>query len=186
MKLIVGLGNPEPEYHYTRHNIGFVCVDKIADTLFSSESFQPNKKLYSIILKAENILIVKPQTFMNLSGKAVQAIAGYYKIQPSDIWVIHDEVDIELGRVKIQIGGGSAGHNGINSIIEALGNQDFVRWRVGVGKPPKEYTIATADFVLQEFASNEQPIINRAVEIVTDSTIFALKNDVIATMNKYN
>ena len=186
MKLIVGLGNPGPEYSLTRHNIGFMCIDHIVKGIGQAEQFAHNKKQHALTAKGNNLLFVKPQTFMNLSGRAVQSLSSFYKIPPSDIYVIHDEVDLEFGRVKIQIGGSSAGHNGIKSIIETLGTADFIRWRVGVGKPSKELNIDTADFVLQNISKEEQALLINVLTKVQESILYSLTNDIIATMNKYN
>jgi peptidyl-tRNA hydrolase, PTH1 family len=184
MKLIVGLGNPGPEYHNTRHNIGFQSVDAVAQKL-NALPFEQNKKLHGLVTKTPQAILLKPQTFMNLSGESVQAVATFYKILPTDIWVIHDEVDIEGGRIKIQKGGGSAGHNGIKSIIEKIG-ADFNRWRVGVGKPLPEDHLDTADYVLNNFTSEQEVTMKTVIGIVTESVEFALQNDIIASMNKYN
>lgn len=186
MKLIAGLGNPGPQYHNTRHNIGFLGLDTLASAFSPEQKFENNKKLHAEIIKTEQVILAKPQTFMNLSGRAIAAIATFYKILPQDIWIIHDEVDIELGRIKIQKGGGSAGHNGIKSIIEALGTAEFIRWRIGVDKPAAEENKDTADYVLEDFTQNEVRILPELGNKVQESVIYALKNDIIASMNKYN
>jgi len=186
MKMIIGLGNPGPEYALTRHNIGFLCLDNISKSLNFQEQFTQDKKHHALLLKNKEIILAKPQTFMNLSGGAVMALSTYYKIPPKDIYIIHDEVDLEFGRIKIQKDGGSAGHNGVKSVIESLGTQEFVRWRVGVGKPSKDLHIETAEYVLQNFSKDEQQELNSIYEIIAHSIEHALTNDIIATMNKYN
>lgn len=186
MKMIVGLGNPGPEYTYTRHNIGFLCLDHLANALTPQSQFSQDKKHRAAILKNNDYILVKPQTFMNLSGQAVMSLSTYYKIQPKDMFVIHDEVDIEFGRIKIQIGGGSAGHNGIKSLIESLGTPEFTRWRVGVSKPDKDSFIDTADYVLQNFTADEQANLAQIYSQVSQSIAHALDNDIVATLNKYN
>lgn len=184
MKLIVGLGNPGPEYTYTRHNIGFQILDLLAHQ--ENQKFEQNKKFQGETARINDYILLKPHTFMNLSGKSIQSAATFYKITPQDIWVVHDDVDIEFGKMKIQKAGGSAGHNGIKSIIQDLGTPEFMRWRIGVGKPPSETGIDTADYVLMNFTKQEQEkmqeIISRAIESINS----ALKNNIIATMNKYN
>jgi PTH1 family peptidyl-tRNA hydrolase len=186
MKLIVGLGNPGPEYYSTRHNVGFRCLDELASKLDSAVSFQQNRKLQGAILKTTSAILLKPTTFMNLSGESVQATALFYKISAADIWVVHDEVDIENGRLKIQKGGGSAGHNGIKSIIEKLSSAEFIRWRVGVGKPGSQDQQDTADYVLSKFDQDQEVQMSQMVKTVCESIQFALANDIVASMNKYN
>ena len=184
MKLIVGLGNPGPEYHNTRHNIGFQIVEELVKNI-EAPSFQSNRKLQAQVVKTNQIVVLKPQTFMNLSGNAVKAAAMFYKIALQDIWIIHDDMDIELGRIKVQIAGGSAGHNGIKSIISSLGSPDFTRWRIGVGKPDKSIQ-PTSDYVLDSFTTEEIIKLNEVINKATQSINYALNNDIVATMNKYN
>ena len=164
MKLIVGLGNPGREYMNTRHNAGFIAMDFLADKLNAKFSF--NKKFNAEIAEAKNknakIILAKPQTFMNESGKAVGAISEFYKIKPQEILVIHDDKDIALGEAKIQTNRSSAGHNGVESIIERLGTQDFERMRLGV---KSETNIAdTADFVLGKFSKEEKKVLIEVIE----------------------
>jgi len=136
MKLIIGLGNPGKEYEKTRHNAGFLAVDKIIENFqFSIFNFQLkfNAEISQGIINNEKVISVKPQTFMNGSGQAVKAIADYYKIKPEDIIVIHDDLDIPLGKYKISKGKSSAGHKGVQSIIDLLGTKNFTRIRIGIG-----------------------------------------------------
>lgn len=164
MKLIVGLGNPGVKYEKTRHNVGFMVVDELARNYKSKIS---NSKLKSEMFFLESdVLVIKPLTFMNLSGEVVATVKNFYKIAVGDIWVIHDDVDLEVGRIKIQIGGGSAGHNGLNSIIENLGSSDFVRFRVGVGRPQNP-NIPIEDYVLQNCSGGE--VIEECVRAISDS-----------------
>jgi len=186
MKLIVGLGNPGQQYANTRHNIGFKILDLLNQNLTQSDSWESSQKNHSLIFKLKDIIFCKPQTFMNNSGDAVVSLQRLYKIEPTDIWVIHDDVDLEKGKIKIQKSGGSAGHNGIKSIIEKLGTQDFIRWRIGVGKPIDKQFQETADYVLENFSKDEQSIINSSISTSAQSLQFALDHDLLATMNKYN
>jgi peptidyl-tRNA hydrolase, PTH1 family len=149
MKLIVGLGNPGDRYKNTRHNVGFMVLDSMAKK--SNVAFQPEQKFQSEIGELEKNKLIKPQTFMNESGQAVRAIKDFYKIDNSEVWVIHDDVDLELGKVRIQNGGTSAGHKGIQSIIDHLG-EEFWRIRVGVGKSEK---VPTEEWVLMNFEEGE-------------------------------
>ncbi len=185
MILIAGLGNPGKEYSKTRHNVGFMAVDLLQQELAPNEKWSKNTKLHSEISKTNEVILVKPDTFMNLSGKSIQAVQQMYKIEKENIWILHDEMDLELGRIKIQIGGGSAGHNGIKSIIESTGTSEFNRWRIGIGRPPHE-AMNSADFVLDQFSTQETEQLAQILQKVEQSVLFAIKNNVIASMNKYN
>lgn len=176
MKLIVGLGNPGVKYAKTRHNVGFLVVELLAkDLKLNTES---KWKAETCWLKPD-VLLIRPQTFMNLSGEAVAAVKNYYKIENEDIWVIHDDVDFEVGKLKIQVGGGSAGHNGLKSIIETLGEAGFVRFRVGVGRPIIA-NIPIEDFVLQSLSGEE------AIEKCAEAIGTALEKGIERAMNEYN
>jgi len=157
MKLIIGLGNPGKEYAKTRHNVGFMVIDALAKNL--GADFKLNKKFQAEIAVIKNgkeeIVLAKPQTFMNLSGISTRAILDFYKIKPKDIIVIHDDKDILFGEVKYQSDRSAAGHNGIKSLIEHLGTQDFARIRVGVAWGDKEKMGDTAEFVLRNFTKTE-------------------------------
>jgi peptidyl-tRNA hydrolase, PTH1 family len=157
MKLVVGLGNPGEKYKNTRHNTGYILIDILASKLGIDWSFDlkynSEKAIYTTA-KGEQYLLLKPQTFMNLSGDAVSRITNFYKILPQEITVIHDDLDLELGRVKTQIGASSAGHRGVEDIIEKLGTKDFKRIRVGIGKPVGT-DIAVVDWVTMPFYENE-------------------------------
>lgn len=165
MFLIVGLGNPGKEYAKTRHNVGFAVLNKLMADLELGE-WTESKKFHAEIaegkIDAKKILLLKPQTFMNNSGQAVAAAAKFYKIKPADIWVIHDDLDLPLGKIKIQRDRSSAGHNGVQSIIDSLGTQDFVRFRIGIAsiKPTKK---SGADFVLSKFSTIEAAILKKTI-----------------------
>lgn len=135
MKLIVGLGNPGSEYADTRHNIGYMILDKLAKEL-GEESARWNEqdKFQAVTARIGDVLLVKPITFMNRSGEAVSAIMRFYKLSPADVWVIHDDIDLPMGKIRIREQGSSAGHNGVQSIINALGTNNFVRYRLGIGR----------------------------------------------------
>jgi len=166
MKLIIGLGNPEKEYAGTRHNVGFLLVDKIREK-YAFPKFEFKKNFQAEISKGKitdtETLLVKPQTFMNLSGEATQAILNFYKITPDDLFVIHDDLDIGLGKYKLATDSSSAGHNGVQNIIEKLGTQKFRRIRVGIGQSIEDKEtcrLATAhDFVLGKFTPEELEIL---------------------------
>ncbi|MBL8121510.1 aminoacyl-tRNA hydrolase [Candidatus Saccharibacteria bacterium] len=156
--LIVGLGNPGKEYDGTRHNIGFLCIDEFArKNDFESWVNKTDMKCATATktIGDTRVILCKPQTFMNLSGEAVQAIAHFYKIQTDNIIVVHDEIDIDFGQIRLRRGGSSAGHNGIKSVTKQLGSEEYGRVRVGIG-PKKPAQMDSADFVLQKFSVKEQ------------------------------
>jgi PTH1 family peptidyl-tRNA hydrolase len=160
MQLIVGLGNPGHEYDSTRHNVGFMAVDRIAEKHKATEFKQRDNCLIASLpqLKA---LLLKPITYMNLSGSAVLGVSSFYKIPPKDIIVIHDDIDLKLGDARTKVGGGNAGHNGLRSISAAVGN-DYRRVRIGVGRPEsKDYDIA--DWVLGKLAKSELTAIEKVI-----------------------
>ena len=154
MKIIVGLGNIGPKYLETRHNVGFMMLDELA---YNRDcSWSENKKLKAKICKPDSDLILaKPQTFMNRSGESVSKIISYFKkAEPKDVIVVHDDVDLEFGEIKLQQGRGSAGHNGVQDIIDKLGTNNFWRFRIGIGRSDNE-NVSTEDWVLQKFSENE-------------------------------
>jgi len=170
MKLIIGLGNPGKEYAKTRHNVGFMVIDALAKNL--GVDFKLNKKFQAEIAVIKNgkeeIVLVKPQTFMNLSGSTVRAVMDFYKLSSKDIVVIHDDKDILFGQVKYQTDRSAAGHNGIKSLIEHLGTQDFARIRVGVAWGDKEKMGDTAEFVLRNFTKTELESLGGIVEEICE------------------
>lgn len=179
MKLLLGLGNPTKQYQNTRHNIGQMVILSLVKDLHLDPENHP--KLLSTLGKHNQTLIGHTTTFMNTSGMAVQKIVNFYKIDPADLYIIHDDLDIGVGEYKIQFGHGSAGHHGIESIVENLGTQDFNRIRIGIGHPrlaaaPSEggprHLIPVEDYVLQPFTSSEKVIIDQTI----DKIIVDLKN----------
>jgi PTH1 family peptidyl-tRNA hydrolase len=166
MKLIVGLGNPGPKYLMTRHNIGFLFIDAVAEAFGGQRQFKQefNSETQKIKIHGEAVLLCKPQTFMNLSGEAVQAIMAFYNIPQSALLVVHDEVDQPFGALKFQQKRGHGGHNGIRNIHQLLGSDDYARLRLGVGRPPvfvddsgerQRATMDTGDWVLHNFSKDE-------------------------------
>lgn len=152
MKLIIGLGNPGKEYEKTRHNLGFMAVDFLREK-HGAPDFKMNKKCNAEVSKIDKIIFARPQTFMNNSGEAVLKLLSFFKLAPADITVIHDDLDLDFGKIKLGAGHGSAGHNGVKSIIGLLGTKDFNRIRIGIEKPPLH--IPPEDYVLQNFSSDE-------------------------------
>lgn len=176
--LIVGLGNPGKEYDGTRHNIGFQCVDTFVEKNTDMEGWVAKKDLKCHLstgrLGETRVLVMKPTTFMNLSGEAVRAVTDFYKVHPNQMVVVHDELDIPFGQIRMRLGGTSAGHNGIKSLIEHVG-EDFGRIRVGIG-PKKPAKIDSTDFVLGKFAKAQQtelPALTREVNAILTEYVFA-------------
>lgn len=158
MKLIIGLGNPGKKYQNTRHNVGFMALDFIVKNWLIKNDFTEWKEVKRFqaeisegAVNGEKIILAKPQTFMNDSGLSVQSLLSYYKLSPNDLMVIHDDLDIEFGKYKIQTDRSSAGHNGVQSIIDHLGTQNFTRIRIGIGRIDKETQGETVNFVLNKF-----------------------------------
>lgn len=174
MKLFVGLGNPGKEYENTRHNMGFISIDKFADILGASFDRSGFKGEYAIVKKpelSETIILLKPMTFMNLSGESVRAIADFYKIDPSDILVVYDDMDTPVGRIRIKPDGSSGGHNGIKNIIEHMGTDKIRRIKVGIGKPLGD----SISFVLGKPSKEDAPLIEEA----TDNAAKAMRDSLL-------
>jgi PTH1 family peptidyl-tRNA hydrolase len=156
--LLVGLGNPGKEYDLTRHNVGFLCIDEFVRKTDEMEAWQHKKNLKCLLSSGQmgdtRVIAIKPTTFMNLSGEAVQAVASFYKASPGNTAVIHDELDIDFGQIRLRKGGSDAGHNGVKSVTQHLG-EDYGRIRVGVG-PKQPAKIDSTGFVLQKFSVEEQ------------------------------
>lgn len=195
MHLIIGLGNPGARYEFTRHNIGFLAVDCIAD----KADISLNKKSHNAVWGKGKILeldvvIAKPLAFMNLSGEAVNALADFFCIEPENIIVIYDDVDLEFGTVRIRKKGGSGGHRGMQSIIEQLGTKDFARIRLGIGRPEKKIQDSrckiqendVADYVLSSFSSEEEEILPEIFDRTNEAVEVILKHGVEKAMNEFN
>src|ERR671933_535680 len=166
--LVVGLGNPGREYGRTRHNVGWMVVDELARRHGGSWKSKFNGKLAEIRVDGHRVALLKPETYMNESGRSVSAAARFYKVEPDAVLVVHDEGDFDLGRLQARLGGGLAGHNGLRSLAKHLGTQDFMRLRVGVGRPERGDPRPLADFVLSNFEPHEDAdgIVARAADAV--------------------
>lgn len=186
MFLVVGLGNPGREYANTRHNIGFRCVDALAAR--HSLSFEDKKKSKAKIalgsIQGQRVLLAKPQTYMNLSGSAVQGLAAFYQIPPAQMMVIFDDLDLPVGTLRIRSKGGSGGHKGVTNIIQRLGTQGFSRIRVGIGRP--DTPVDPASYVLQPFEGSDEVEIAEAVERVILAVETWLTDGIDLAMNRYN
>lgn len=159
MKLIVGLGNPGPTYSTTRHNIGFMVVDSILNDIESSNISK--KSFNGDLYKSRDLLLLKPTTFMNLSGQSVRAVANFYKIKSEDILVIHDDLDLAFGALRIKIGGGHGGHNGLKSIDNSIG-KEYYRLRLGIGRSERKEMVAS--YVLSPFTKEEAALLDSFLE----------------------
>ena len=188
MILIVGLGNPGKKYKYTRHNIGFLVLDKFSKNNLFPE-FKDSKKFNSLIskgsFKKEKIILAKPQSFMNLSGKTVKLLSKYHKIHKKNLIVIHDDIDLSLGKIKIVKNRGTAGHKGVQSIIDEIKTKNFIRLRVGIR--PASFEAETLEaFVLQKFTEKEKKAINNIVKKCVKAIETNLKDGLEKAMNEFN
>jgi PTH1 family peptidyl-tRNA hydrolase len=185
MKILVGLGNPGIRYETTRHNIGFIIIDYFAEKLGVNIDKKKYNSLYcETHFKGEKIILLKPQTYMNLSGLAVNAMGSFFKAAPKDIIVIHDDLDIALGRLRFRPEGGAGGHNGIKNIIEELGTRFFNRLKIGIGRPPE--AVEGFSYVLGAFNEEEWTKITCLFPIVVEALEDFIKTDINNVMNKYN
>ncbi len=185
MKLIVGLGNPGKEYENTKHNVGFSVVKNLAEI-----PLKMNKKFNAEIttgkIDDEKVVLLCPQTFMNNSGRAVSAAANFYKIKPTDILVIHDDIDLTLGKIRIKKDGSSGGHRGVESIITSLGSENFIRLKIGVAPETKPKNFDAANFVLKKFAKSESKKISEIIKKTTDAVAVVINDGVSRAMNQFN
>jgi len=164
VKLILGLGNPGRGYHWTRHNVGFLLLDLLAKKLGIEISRRGMKSLYGRgRIGTEEVILAKPQTFMNLSGEAAQRLLQFFKIPPENLIVLHDDLDLPIGKPRIRLRGGHGGHKGIRSIVEALGNDGFIRFKMGIGRPRRPGQ-DPADFVLEPLAEGEREEFKKMIE----------------------
>ncbi len=184
IKLIVGLGNPGSKYDKTRHNAGFLYLDDLASGASWSNEVRFNGVVASYLAGSNKVILLKPQAFMNRSGLAVGSIARYYKIKTEEIVVVHDELDLELGVVKLKKGGGHAGHNGLRDIIEKLGEKDFYRIRVGIGRPVAGKSVA--DYVLSAFSKQDRGVLDDSFVRLNSQIDALVAGDVSRVMNSLN
>ena len=185
MKIFVGLGNPTAEYAATKHNVGFMLADRLADKLGAStwrERF--NALVAETFLDGEKILLVKPQTFMNLSGEAVAPLVNFYKLDAADLTVAHDDMDLPLGTIRLRPKGSGGGHRGVASIIQHIGSQNFPRVRIGVGRPPANWTVN--HHVLSPFTAEDAEKISAALDELVPAVICIFREGIDNAMNKFN
>lgn len=185
MYIIAGLGNPTKEYERTRHNVGFEVIDVLADMLCTTVEEKKFKGFYGRgIIGGEKVLLLKPQTFMNLSGESVRAAADYYKVDPGHIIIIYDDISLGVGQLRIRGKGSAGGHNGIKNIIAHLGTQEFPRIRVGVGDKPKKMDLA--DYVLSRFGKEERSLMEDAYKEAAKAAEVMVTKGADAAMNQFN
>ena len=185
MIFIVGLGNPGKEYQDTRHNAGFILLDRLLEIYGNPKPLSKfNGLIYKQNFSGKEILCIRPKTFMNLSGVTVSGAARHFEDILEKILVIHDDLDIEFGRIRFKTGGGTGGHNGLDSIIKSLGRADFDRLRIGVGRPPGK--MDPADFVLSKFKKSERKELNLTISLAADAAADYIDHGIDFVMNKYN
>jgi peptidyl-tRNA hydrolase, PTH1 family len=190
MKLIVGLGNPGKEYSTNRHNIGFLCINHIAKlTRIALDNKQCHAKIGKGKIAGNEVILAKPQTYMNASGQSIQPLMYKNSILLEDLIIIHDDLDLPLGKIRIRQGGSSGGHNGIKSTIACLGTQDFIRVRVGIGRPQVEEESRSdniVDYVLGDFSYEDRTILNETIQRVSDAVTCLINQGVTQAMNNFN
>ena len=181
--LVIGLGNPGPQYAKTRHNIGFMVADLLADRL--GATFKVHKRSGAEIVTStvgqRQVVLAKPRTYMNESGRHVGPLAKFYSVPPADVIVIHDELDIDFGRIRLKLGGGEGGHNGLRSVVNALGTKDFQRVRIGIGRPPGRKDPAA--FVLELFTAAERKEVPAILEQAADATELLIETGLESAQN---
>ncbi|HEY0369758.1 MAG TPA: aminoacyl-tRNA hydrolase [Chthoniobacterales bacterium] len=181
IRLVAGLGNPGAEYERTRHNIGFMVVDRLAAE--AQLTWQREAKWDAVWAKLGDVLLVKPTSFMNRSGQPLQKVAQFFKIAPNEMLIVLDDLDLPLGRLRIRLGGGTGGHNGLDSIIVAFADDQIARLRIGIGSAPK---LGGVDHVLGRFFDEEKPIVDEAITRATEAVKCAVDKGVVSAMNTFN
>jgi PTH1 family peptidyl-tRNA hydrolase len=190
--LIAGLGNPGAKYAGNRHNIGFMCVDRFAhENSLTFARSNSHAKIVESRIAGHDIVLAKPQTFMNNSGVSVGGLVRKFKVKFENLIVVHDDLDLPLGRIRIRLGGSSAGHKGINSIVQHLGNQEFIRVRIGIGRPNGQESNENGEdevisHVLSDFTPDEKELMQQVIPCVSEALQCLLTLGLTETMNKYN
>jgi PTH1 family peptidyl-tRNA hydrolase len=181
IRLVVGLGNPGAEYNGTRHNVGFAVVDLLAKEW--GLAWQHTKSWHALWTKGEKAILVKPTSYMNRSGEPLQALAHYYKITPEEMLIVLDDMDLPLGRLRLRPDGGTAGHNGLESVIVQFGTEQIPRLRVGIGAAPVEGAV---DYVLSRFFEEERPAVEKTLARAVDAVKWSIDNGLLSAMNLFN
>ena len=181
IRLVAGLGNPGPEYEHTRHNIGFLVVDRVAADFGST--WEKSSKWGALLAKRGDSLLVKPTTYMNRSGEPLLMIAQFYKIEPREILIVLDDLALPLGRLRLRANGGPGGHNGLESIIMQFGTEDIPRLRIGIGAAPRDGAV---EYVLNPFFEEEKPLVESTIHRAVDAVKWAIDNGLVSAMNTFN
>ena len=185
MYLIAGLGNPTREYEKTRHNVGFEAIDILADKAGTTVTEKKHKALYGKgYIGGQKVILAKPQTYMNLSGESIREIADFYKIEPENIIILSDDINLSEGQLRIRLKGSAGGHNGLKNIISHLGTQEFPRIRIGVGEKPRGMDLA--DYVLGRFPKEQQAVMEEAYRDAAEAACMMIEDGADAAMNHYN
>lgn len=181
IRLVVGLGNPGREYDGTRHNVGFAIVDRLAAEW--GLGWEHSRSWHALFAKGPKGILVKPISYMNRSGEPLHAVTQFYKIAPAEMLVVFDDMALELGRLRFRPGGGTGGHNGLESIIVQFGTEEIPRLRVGIGAAPRE---GATDYVLGRFFDEEKPLVQKTINRATDAVKCAIDNGLLSAMNLFN
>ena len=185
MYLIAGLGNPTREYEKTRHNVGFEAIDILADKAGTTVTEKKHKALYGKgYIGGQKVILAKPQTYMNLSGESIREIADFYKIEPENIIILCDDINLSEGQLRIRLKGSAGGHNGLKNIISHLGTQEFPRIRIGVGEKPRGMDLA--DYVLGRVPKEQQAVMEEAYRDAAEAACMMIEDGADAAMNHYN
>jgi len=186
MRLIVGLGNPGKKYENTRHNIGFMVIDELLNRYgWELNKTKFNGKYAMELLEREKVILLKPQTYMNLSGESIRPLMDYYQINSGDVTVIFDDLDLPTGKIRLRQKGGHGGHNGVRSIIDHLGTKEFKRIRIGIGRP--DHQVPVIDYVLGKFPKDQQENVQMSITNAADACeAWAKENPFAEVMNQYN
>jgi len=183
--VVAGLGNPEKKWFHSRHNIGFMVVDRIAAAKHASLTQKKFKGFHTEVrIGDETTILIKPQTYYNLSGESVGPLMSYFNVPPDRLIVVHDELDLEAGRLQIKDGGSDAGNRGVRSVIEALNSADFIRVRVGIGHPPGE--MDTKDYILQPISAHDFTLLEQAIARAAEAVEAVIAQGLSQAMNRYN
>ena len=181
IRMVAGLGNPGPEYQNTRHNVGFIVVDRLAADM--GAAWEKWSKEEAAVAKSGELLLVKPLAFMNHSGFPLLAVAQFYKIAPEEMLVVFDDFALPLGRLRLRPDGGTGGHNGLESIIVQFGTEEIPRLRIGIGAVPREGSV---DYVLGRFFEEEQTVVKSTIDRAVEAVKWAIDKDVVSAMNSFN
>ena len=181
IRLVAGLGNPGPEYANTRHNVGFLVVDRLAEQFGST--WERSTKWDAVVTKYDEVFLLKPMSFMNRSGHPLFAVAQFYKIDPAEILVVLDDFALPLGRLRLRAGGSPGGHNGLESIMVQFGTEEIPRLRIGIGAAP---SAGSVDYVLSRFFEEEKPLVRSTIDRAAEAVKCAIDNGLVSAMNTFN